>query len=128
VAFTDPHDAATAVLAQGMMDLGLIPRQSMESLMASGDYKRFYMHRTGHWLGLDVHDVGDYTTPLCEGMVMTVEPGLYIRPSDDIPQAFWNIGIRIEDDVMLGAQGPEILTRGVPAEAQAIEALMQESR
>ena len=127
VAFTDPHDAATAVLAQGMMDLGLIPRQSMESLMASGDYKRFYMHRTGHWLGLDVHDVGDYTTPLYEGMVMTVEPGIYIRPSDDIPQAFWNVGIRIEDDVLLGPHGPEILTRGVPVEAQAIETLMREA-
>jgi Xaa-Pro aminopeptidase len=85
------------------------------------------MHRTGHWLGLDVHDVGDYTTPLYEGMVMTVEPGIYIRPSDDIPQAFWNVGIRIEDDVLLGPHGPEILTRGVPVEAQAIETLMREA-
>jgi Xaa-Pro aminopeptidase len=127
-AFNAPHDAATTVLTQGMIDLRLIAPQSLESAIQSGDFKRFYMHRTGHWLGLDVHDVGDYNTPLTEGMVMTVEPGLYIRPAEDIPQAFWNIGVRIEDDVLLGADTPEILTRSVPVEADAIEALMQASR
>jgi Xaa-Pro aminopeptidase len=119
-----PHDAAVRVLAQGMMDLGLIGKQSVDSAIASGDYKRFYMHRTGHWLGLDVHDVGDYNTPLAPGMVLTIEPGLYIRPAADIDPGFWNIGIRIEDDAVVTEQGCALLTRGVPVDPDAIEALM----
>jgi Xaa-Pro aminopeptidase len=84
-------------------------------VIESGDYRRFYMHRTGHWLGMDVHDAGEYKLggewrPLVEGMVLTVEPGCYIRAADDVPEAFWNIGIRIEDDALVTADGCEILT------------------
>lgn len=122
--FTAPHDAAVRVLTQGMIDLGLLPGHSCESAIESGAYKRFYMHRTGHWLGLDVHDVGDYSNALAEGMVLTVEPGLYIRPAADIPEALWNVGIRIEDDALVTAQGAHLLTRGVPVKADQIEALM----
>lgn len=122
--FTAPHQAATRVLTQGMMDLGLIAKQSLDTAIEQGDYKRFYMHRTGHWLGLDVHDVGDYTTPLGDGMILTIEPGLYIRPAADIDPGFWNIGIRIEDDLLVRANGGELLTRGVPVKASEIEELM----
>jgi Xaa-Pro aminopeptidase len=125
-AFTAPHDAAVRALVRGMLDLELIPKQSVDSAIESGDYKRFYMHRTGHWLGLDVHDVGDYNTPLTEGMVLTIEPGFYIRPAADIDPGFWNIGIRIEDDALVTKHGPRLLTRGVPVDADAIEALMKE--
>ena len=123
--FTDPHDAAVRVLAQGLLDLGLIAPQSLEAAIESGAYKRFYMHRTGHWLGLDVHDVGDYNTRLTSGMVTTIEPGLYIRPAADIAHEFWNIGIRIEDDAAVTPNGAQLLTRGVPVNAADIEALMQ---
>lgn len=122
--FASPHDAAVRVLTQGMIDLGLLPGQSCDSAIESGAYRRFYMHRTGHWLGMDVHDVGDYTSALAEGMVLTVEPGLYIRPAADIPEALWNVGIRIEDDALVTAQGAHLLTRGVPVRADEIEALM----
>lgn len=124
-AFSAPHDAALRVLAQGMMDLKLIQQQPLDALIESGDYKRFYMHRTGHFLGLDVHDVGDVNTPLTEGMVMTIEPGFYIRPAEDIPEEFWNIGIRIEDDALITAQGVRLLTRAVPVNAVEIEELMR---
>lgn len=123
-AFTAPHDAAVRVLVRGMLDLALIPKQTVDAAIESGDYKRFYMHRTGHWLGLDVHDVGDYNMPLTEGMVLTIEPGFYIRPAQDIDPGFWNIGIRIEDDALVTKHGPRLLTRGVPVDADAIEALM----
>jgi len=113
------------VLAQGLLDLGLIAPQSLEAAIESGAYKRFYMHRTGHWLGLDVHDVGDYNTRLTSGMVTTIEPGLYIRPAADIAHEFWNIGIRIEDDAVVTPDGAQLLTRGVPVNAADIEALMQ---
>ncbi|MBU3724117.1 MAG: M24 family metallopeptidase [Burkholderiaceae bacterium] len=124
-AFSEPHDAAVRVLAQGMMDLKLVKNQSLDGLIESGDYKRFYMHRTGHFLGLDVHDVGDVNTPLAQGMVMTIEPGFYIRPAADIAQEFWNIGIRIEDDALVTAEGARLLTRGVPVNADEIEGLMR---
>ncbi len=124
VAFTDPHEAAVKVLAQGMIDLHLLPAQSMEAAIESGAYRRFYMHRTGHWLGLDVHDVGDYRQPLATGMVLTIEPGLYIQPADDIAEDFWNVGIRIEDDAVVTATGCELITRGVPVAIDAIEDLM----
>ena len=113
------------MLAQGLLDLGLIAPQSLEAAIESGAYKRFYMHRTGHWLGLDVHDVGDYNTRLTSGMVTTIEPGLYIRPAADIAHEFWNIGIRIEDDAAVTPNGAQLLTRGVPVNAADIEALMQ---
>ena len=124
------------VLAQGMIDLGLIAG-SLDAAIEGGAYQRFYLHRTGHWLGMDVHDVGTYREPaanpgqrpwrkLAPGMVLTIEPGIYVRPSDDVPEKFWNIGIRIEDDAIVTDEGPEIMTRGVPVEPQAIEALMRE--
>jgi Xaa-Pro aminopeptidase len=128
--FIAPHDAAVRVLAQGMLDLGLLAG-SLDEVLEKESYKRFYMHRTGHWLGLDVHDAGDYRdgeqwTKLVPGMALTVEPGLYIRPADDVPPALWNIGIRIEDDVIVSTDGCEILTSAARSVA-AIEALMREA-
>jgi Xaa-Pro aminopeptidase len=112
--WNDPHEAAVRVLTQGMADLGLL-RGEVDGLIESSAYSRFYMHRTGHWLGMDVHDAGEYKLqgewrPLLPGMTLTVEPGLYIRPADDVPEAFWNIGIRIEDDVAVTESGCEVLT------------------
>jgi aminopeptidase P (EC:3.4.11.9). Metallo peptidase. MEROPS family M24B len=109
-----PHDAAVRVLTQGMVDLKLLSGE-VDGLIESNAYSRFYMHRTGHWLGLDVHDAGEYKQggewrALLAGMTLTVEPGLYIRPADDVPQALWNIGIRIEDDVLVTATGCDVLT------------------
>jgi Xaa-Pro aminopeptidase len=126
--FMAPHDAALKVLAQGMVDLKLL-RGSVAGVIESEGYKRFYMHRTSHWLGSDVHDVGEYKTgndwrPLAAGMVLTVEPGCYIRPADDVPEAFWNIGVRIEDDALVTATGCEILTEAAPRRIADIEALM----
>jgi Xaa-Pro aminopeptidase len=96
-----------------------------------GDYRQFYMHRTGHWLGLDVHDAGDYkshgkSVKLEPGMVLTVEPGCYIRPAKNVPKAFWNIGIRIEDDVLVTKSGNEVLT-SPPKTVREIEQVMQRS-
>ena len=128
--WNEPHDAALRVLAQGLIDLKLCGG-SVDAVLESEDYKRFYMHRTGHWLGMDVHDVGNYKLennwrPLQPGMVLTVEPGCYIRPAEDVPQALWNIGIRIEDDVAITAQGCEVLTAAAPKSVSAIEALMKQ--
>jgi Xaa-Pro aminopeptidase len=125
----DPHDAAVKVLAQGLVDLGLC-KGSVDAVIESGDYRRFYMHRTGHWLGMDVHDAGDYKrsgkwVPLQPGMVLTVEPGCYIRPGDGVPEAFWNIGVRIEDDALVVEGGCEILTAAAPKQVAQIEALMR---
>ncbi len=127
--WNDPHQAALLVLAQGFIDLGLC-QGSMEAVLESGDYKRFYMHKTGHWLGMDVHDVGKYKQKgewrlLQPGMVLTVEPGCYIRPADNVPEHFWNIGIRIEDDVVVTQTGHELLTLAAPKTIAAIEELMQ---
>jgi Xaa-Pro aminopeptidase len=124
-----PHDAALRVLAQGFIDLKLC-QGSVDAVLESESYKRFYMHRTGHWLGMDVHDVGDYKVgdnwrALQPGMVFTVEPGCYIRPADDVPQALWNIGVRIEDDVAITAQGNEVLTAAAPKTVTEIEELMR---
>jgi Xaa-Pro aminopeptidase len=123
-----PHDAAVKVLAQGFIDLGLC-QGTLAEVLEKESYKRFYMHRTGHWLGLDVHDVGEYKQGgewrlLQPGMVLTVEPGCYIRPADDVPERFWNIGIRIEDDVVVTDQGCEVLTHGAPKTVAEIEELM----
>ena len=148
--FTDPHDAATRVLIEGMLETGLLPKSKhgkVEDVLASGAYRQFYMHRTSHWMGMDVHDCGDYTEPtgkakrqtdalgeevmrkpsrlLQPGMVLTIEPGLYVRPAKGVPKEFWNIGIRIEDDALVTAKGCELLTRGVPVDADEIEALMR---
>ena len=123
-----PHDAAVKVLAQGMVDLGLC-NGSADGVIESGDYRRFYMHRTGHWLGMDVHDAGDYKRDgawlaLKPGMVLTVEPGCYVRPGEGVPEKFWNIGVRIEDDALVTGSGCEIIT-SAPKSIDEIEALMR---
>jgi len=128
--FDDIHAAAVRVLCQGLIEFGLLSGSLDEQLEAEG-YKRFYMHKTGHWLGLDVHDVGDYRIDgqsrlLEKNMVTTVEPALYIGDDGDIPAEFRNIGIRIEDDVRVTDDDPEILSAGVPASADDIEALMRD--
>lgn len=127
--WNDPHQAALRVLAQGFIDLGLC-QGSRDAVLESEDYKRFYMHRTGHWLGMDVHDAGEYKQKgdwrlLQPGMVLTVEPGCYIRPADNVPEHFWNIGVRIEDDVVVTPTGHELLTRAAPKTVAEIEELMQ---
>ena len=124
--FIDYHDAATRVLVEGLIGFKLC-KGSVESVLADESYKQFYMHRTGHWLGLDVHDAGDYMQKgkwrkLKPGMVLTVEPGLYIRPAQNVPKAFWNIGVRIEDDVLVTAKGREILTADCPKRVKDVEA------
>jgi Xaa-Pro aminopeptidase len=152
--FTDPHDATVAVLAQGMLDLGLLDRNkagTAQDVIEQRAYFQFYMHRTGHWLGMDVHDCGSYVEPgevgqtserkdplsgetitnrpsrvLRPGMVLTVEPGLYVRPAPGVPEQFHNIGIRIEDDAIVTESGCELITRGVPVQADEIEALMRD--
>ncbi|MGZ3237609.1 MAG: aminopeptidase P N-terminal domain-containing protein [Burkholderiaceae bacterium] len=141
--FIDGHEAAVKVLAQGMLDTGLLDKNkvgTLDDVISKGDYRQFYMHRTGHWIGMDVHDVGNYrepnTEPLAEeqerpwrvlqpGMVMTVEPGIYVRPSPGVPEQYWNIGIRIEDDVAVTPSGPEILSRDAPKTVADIEAIMK---
>ncbi len=124
-----PHEAALRVLAQGFIDLKLC-QGSVESVLDTESYKQFYMHRTGHWLGMDVHDVGEYKIdgqwrPLQSGMMLTVEPGCYIRPGDNVPQALWNIGIRIEDDVLITANGNEVITQAAPKTVKEIEEVMR---
>ena len=142
--FIDPHNAALRVLVQGMLDTGLLDAQKYptpDDAIASGDYRQFYMHRTSHWLGMDVHDVGDYREAgeageaisggekpwriLRPGMVLTVEPGLYVRPAEGVPEQYWNIGIRIEDDVLVTADGNDVLSRDAPKTVAEIEAVMQ---
>ena len=139
--FMEPHDAALKVLTQGLMDeklLKLSELGSVENAIETGAYRRFYMHRTSHWLGMDVHDVGSYRETaagntqeekpwrvLRSGMVITIEPGLYVRPADDVDKSFWNIGIRIEDDAVINDSGCELISRGVPVKADEIEALMK---
>ena len=128
VAWDAPHEAAVRVLAQGMIDFGLC-QGSLEQVIETSDYKRFYMHRTGHWLGLDVHDAGEYKLdgkwrPLKEGMMLTVEPGCYIRPGEDVPKSYWNIGVRIEDDVLVTSDGCEVITAATPKSVAEIEALV----
>jgi Xaa-Pro aminopeptidase len=147
--FNDPHEAALRVLAQGMLDTGLLPKAKhgkVDDVLESGAYRQFYMHRTSHWMGMDVHDCGDYSEPgskprpdkdamgqpimrkpsriLRPGMVLTIEPGLYVRPGKNVPKEFWNIGIRIEDDALVTAKGCELMTRGVPVDGDEIERLM----
>ncbi len=139
--FMQPHEAALKVLTQGLLDeklLKLSELGSLDNAIETGAYRRFYMHRTSHWLGMDVHDVGSYREGsqnllseekpwriLKSGMVITVEPGLYVRPADDVDQAFWNIGIRIEDDAAINDSECELISRGVPVKADEIEALMK---
>lgn len=151
--FTAPHEATVAVLAQGMLDVGLLDKNkvgSAQDVIANRSYFAFYMHRTGHWLGMDVHDCGSYVEPselgqvserkdplsgetikdrpsrlLQPGMALTIEPGLYVRPGEGVPEQFWNIGIRIEDDAIVTKTGCELISRGVPVQADEIERLMR---
>jgi Xaa-Pro aminopeptidase len=124
-----PHEAALRVLTRGLVDLGLLAGE-VDGLVEQEAYKRFYMHRTGHWLGLDVHDAGEYKLAgewraLQPGMTLTVEPGLYIRAAEDVPGEFHDIGIRIEDDALVTETGCEILTVAAPKGVAEIEGLMQ---
>ena len=151
--FNDPHDATVKVLSQGLLDLGLLNKNkhgNAQDVIEKRAYFTYYMHRTSHWLGMDVHDCGSYVESselgntsarqdplsgetitnrpsriLRSGMVLTIEPGLYVRPGDEAPEAFWNLGIRIEDDAIVQASGCELITRGVPVVADEIEALMR---
>ena len=151
--FNDPHNAALKVLSQGLLDVGLLSHDkhgTLQDVIEKKAYFPFYMHRTSHWLGMDVHDCGSYVEPgeanteppkadpitgvvvqarpsrvLHPGMVLTLEPGLYVRPGDGVPEQFWHIGIRIEDDAIVTASGCELISRGVPVDADEIEALMR---
>lgn len=146
--FNDPHDAAVRVLTEGLVALGLLEGEVNE-LIDTEQYKRFYMHRTGHWLGMDVHDVGDYKIGdewriFEPGMVTTIEPGLYIpagskrleshwarlgvRLETELEERWWRIGVRIEDDVLVTADGNEVLTTAAPKEIDEIEAWMREDK
>jgi Xaa-Pro aminopeptidase len=146
----DAHWAAVRVLSEGLLELGLLSRErhgDVDAVVESAAYRRFYMHGTGHWLGRDVHDVGEYLSldePAVEeidvlggrvvrkpsrrlqtGMVLTIEPGLYVRPAEGVPEEFWHMGIRIEDDAVVTHDGCELISRGVPVEVAEIEALMR---
>jgi Xaa-Pro aminopeptidase len=151
--FTDPHEAAVKVLAQGMLDVGLLAKDkvgTLDDVIEQRAYFPFYMHRTGHWLGMDVHDCGSYVEPgevgqvserkdplsgeiiqnrpsriLRPGMVLTLEPGIYVRPGEGVPEPFHHIGIRIEDDAIVTPGGCELISRGVPVQVNEIEALMR---
>lgn len=126
--WNSPHEAALEVLTQGLIDLGILTGE-LSTLIADKAYFPYYMHRTGHWLGLDVHDVGSYKVDgqwrmFEPGMVLTVEPGLYIAPDAEVDACYRGIGIRIEDDVVVTQGDAEILTKGVPKTVTEIEALM----
>ncbi|MFC7517809.1 Xaa-Pro aminopeptidase [Herbaspirillum sp. GCM10030257] len=137
--FMDGHDAAVKVLAQGMLDTGLLDKNkvgSLEDVIEKGAFRQFYMHRTGHWLGMDVHDVGEYREigatgsekpwrQLQPGMVLTIEPGIYVRPEAGVPEKYWNIGIRIEDDAVVTENGCELITHDAPKTVAEIEAVMK---
>lgn len=126
--WNEPHDAAVKVITKGLKKIGLL-EGTLPKLIRDGAYREFYMHRTGHWIGMDVHDVGDYKVGdewrlLESGMVTTVEPGIYIQDSRKVPKKWRNIGIRIEDDVAVTSNGPDVLTKGLAKEPDDIEALM----
>jgi Xaa-Pro aminopeptidase len=148
----DAHHAAVRVLSQGLLDLGLLDRNThgtVDDVVERAAYRRYYMHGTGHWLGRDVHDVGNYLQDdeapvpqpdglggrvvrkpsriLQPGMVVTIEPGIYVRPGEGVPERYWHIGIRIEDDAVVTPDGCELITRGVPVHPDDIEALMRDA-
>ncbi|MEY3939397.1 MAG: Xaa-Pro aminopeptidase [Pseudomonadota bacterium] len=137
--FVDPHEATVKVLAQGMLDVGLLDANKVgnaQDVIANRSYFQFYMHRTGHWLGGTFSERKDPLSGelikdrpsriLRPGMVLTIEPGIYVRPAPGVPERFHNIGIRIEDDAVVTAKGCELITRGVPVKADEIEALMRD--
>ena len=135
--YSGVHEAALRVLSEGMLDHGLLDKATwgnVDNVLAERAYAPFYMHGTGHWLGLDVHDSGSYrdltregkpSRLLAPGMALTVEPGIYVRPAAGVPERFWHIGIRIEDDVIVGDAGARVLTDGAPKTVRDIEALMR---
>lgn len=152
--FHAPHEAALEVLCQGMLDMGLLdPNKvgSVQDVIEKQAYSQFYMHRTSHWMGMDVHDCGSYREPAADsigtiqnstpstqartpprndrilrpGMVITIEPGLYVRPAPDVPERYHGIGIRIEDDALITESQCDLMTRGVPVDPLDIEALMR---
>jgi Xaa-Pro aminopeptidase len=130
--WNEPHDAAVKVITKGLKKLGLL-EGTLPKLIKDGAYREYYMHRTGHWLGMDVHDVGDYKVGdewrlLEPGMAMTVEPGIYLPDSRKVPSRFRNIGVRIEDDVVVTSNGADVLSKGLVKEPDAIEALMQSQK
>ena len=129
--WNDPHHEAVKVLTKGLIEIGLLKGKPAK-LIKDEEYRQFYMHRTGHWLGLDVHDVGDYRFDeewrlLEPGMTLTVEPGLYISKAKGVPKKFWDIGIRIEDDVLVTKDGSQVLTEKLTRDPDEIEALMSTS-
>jgi Xaa-Pro aminopeptidase len=127
--WNEPHAAAVRAITQGLVRLGLLEGR-LPKLVRDGAYRRFFMHRVGHWLGMDVHDVGEYKVGdqwrlLEPGMVTTIEPGIYIpHGSKDVRREWWGIGVRIEDDVVVTADGPEVLTASMPTDPDEIERLM----
>ncbi len=127
--WNDPHEAAVRSITQGLIRLGLL-KGKLSGLIKEQAYLPFFGHRTGHWLGLDVHDVGDYRVGgewrvLEAGMALTVEPGIYIRPAPRVPKEFWNIGARIEDDVLVADGAPQVLTADLEKTPEAVERLVQ---
>ncbi len=130
--YKEPHHIAVRIMVQGLLDLGLM-QGNLEDIIQKESFRQFYMHGTGHWLGMDVHDVGSYKVEgdwrtYEEGMVVTVEPGLYIAPDDETVDAKWRgIGIRIEDDVAVTKNGPRVLTAAVVKSVEEIETLMAQS-
>ncbi|MBF8269023.1 MAG: Xaa-Pro aminopeptidase [Gammaproteobacteria bacterium] len=126
--WNDPHDAAIDTLTEGLLELGILKGRKQQ-LIKDHTYSRYYMHRTGHWLGMDVHDVGEYKVEgewrlLEPGMVMTVEPGLYFPAARDLARKWWNIGVRIEDDVLVTRDGHDVLSMDLPKDADAIQTIM----
>jgi Xaa-Pro aminopeptidase len=130
--WNEPHDAAVRAITHGLVKLGIL-KGKVPALIKEGAYRRFFMHRTGHWLGMDVHDVGDYKIGeqwrvLEPGMTLTVEPGIYIPAgSKGVAKRWWNIGVRIEDDVAVTGSGNEVLTAGAPKDPAAVEKWMNGS-
>ena len=130
--WNQPHDAAVEVLTEGLVALGIL-KGSPQTLIKKEAHKRYFMHKTGHWLGMDVHDVGDYKLGdewrmLEPGMALTIEPGLYFPPQKGLAKKWWNIGVRIEDDVLVTKSGHEVLSRDAPKSISEIEALMAANR
>lgn len=128
VRFDEVHKCAVQVLLEGLLSLGFV-KADLEAALENGLYRRYYMHRTSHWLGIDVHDVGKYmldgvSRTLEPGMVLTVEPGLYIPNEEDVPERYRGLGIRIEDDVLVTSAGREVLTEGLPKEIEELEAMV----
>ncbi|HEY7754027.1 MAG TPA: aminopeptidase P N-terminal domain-containing protein [Steroidobacteraceae bacterium] len=127
--WNDPHDAAVRVITQGLRSLGLL-KGSLPRLIRDGAYRKFFMHRVGHWLGMDVHDVGEYKVGeqwrmLEAGMVTTIEPGIYVAPgTPGVRREWWGIGVRLEDDVVVTTGAPEVLTEAMPKDPDEIERLM----